>query len=124
MTRRTVDNHSLFDSLEGGRRREEGMDRAVSMTPEAVAREMWAVWRSVLQRQEFVTSDDFWAALSPELRTQVEDHSNAVGKMVNESAQQGWIQSTGEVRKTKRPSGQARNLILWRSRIYRRRQEA
>lgn len=102
---------------EGQRRRDEGMDRAKAQTPEQLVHVMWHIWRHLCQTHAELTTDDFWLSLTPELHDQVKQHANSVGKMVSESAKNGWVRSTGRSIQTRRVEGNARKITVWKSLI-------
>jgi hypothetical protein len=109
----------LFDLPEGRRRRDDGFSRLESSTPQAVTDAIWAVWRRACEAHLQLTIDEFWALCPLELRADLEGRGNTIGKMINESAQRGWVVDTGTTVKTKRPSSNARAVKLWRSRLHR-----
>jgi hypothetical protein len=107
---------SLFDPVEGDRRRDDALERV-----ERGAKEDWleqaeqAVLR-VAARQEKLTSDDVWAELrgipSPRER-------RAMGPVLKRCESQGMIEYTDSTRRSSLPQCHRRPVRVWRSKLHR-----
>lgn len=104
----------LFDEIEAGRRKEDGMERAeVGAGKPWIDHALECVWL-VAEGSERFTTDDIWAVLGVGTITE----PRAMGPVMREAAKRGWITKTDRTQKSKRPDCHARPLAIWLSNIY------
>ena len=108
------DQPSLFDPVEGHRRKEEGM-RQAEQAPDV---QTWKRWfRIVLEEfadlgQPF-TSEDIIEQIGLPRRNVQTNANNAVGAMISGAARRKVIRKTGRHRLSRRPSSHGAELTEW-----------
>jgi hypothetical protein len=109
---------SFAGAQAGQARRDRGMATVAAAVPPDHHEALWALWRTVCESQPYVTSDDLWKAMPPDLAASI--RPNIIGSLLRQSALiRHWTVDAGTTTKTQRAIGQARRLPVWRSLLYR-----
>lgn len=103
---------SLFDAVESYNRTEQAIKQVASNTPpDWRERALLAVEYLSRARQDF-TADDVWQFLH-DAHVEMPAEPSALGPIMRESVKRGWIQFTGQVRKSERPVSHQKMLRVW-----------
>jgi hypothetical protein len=101
---------SLFDPVEGERRKREGIALVESHNPDWSARAL-AQLHDLASIFPHVTADDLRARMNGD----EPEHPNAYGAVFRRAAARGWLEPTDATCRSRRPDAHARRLQVWRS---------
>lgn len=101
----------------------EATDAAIARSRDGAGADLLPLYldaiRAVAERQAALTSDDVWAELGTAPATRAE--GSALGPAFLEAERRGWVRSTGNAVRSRRPESHGNYMTVWSSLVVRER---